>query len=238
MIVSIHQPNVFPWLGFFDKMQKSDLFILLDTVPFTKGGFQNRVQLKGPNGPQWLTVPVATSGRLGQATNDVRLDERSMWRKTHLGTFAALYGRREETQSSVWGAIERCYSSSVSSLTEFTIPGILAMKELLGIKTEVVLASELKVTGSSSQLLCDLVAEVGGDMYLSGPSGRNYLDESLFERVGIQVSYHRYIPEEYPQRFGPFVSGLSTLDYLLNGGASWEAANEALVSESVRPSTR
>ena len=54
MIVSIHQPNLWPWLGFFDKMAASDLFILLDTVPFTKGGFQNRVQLKGPMGRSGL----------------------------------------------------------------------------------------------------------------------------------------------------------------------------------------
>ena len=43
MIVTIHQPNFAPWTGYFDKMTKADVFVLLDTVPFTKGGFQNRV---------------------------------------------------------------------------------------------------------------------------------------------------------------------------------------------------
>ena len=79
MIVTIHQPNFVPWTGYFDKMVRADVFVLLDTVPFTKGGFQNRVKVKGHDGPQWLTVPVHTKGKLGQLTTEVETNEARPW---------------------------------------------------------------------------------------------------------------------------------------------------------------
>ena len=86
MIITIHQPNLFPWLGFFDKMQHADIFVLLDTVPYTKGGYQNRTQIKGANGIKWMTIPVVSNGRLGQSTHDVLMMPHQHWRKNHLLT--------------------------------------------------------------------------------------------------------------------------------------------------------
>ena len=36
MIVAIHQPQYLPWLGYFDKMLKADVFCYLDTVQYKK----------------------------------------------------------------------------------------------------------------------------------------------------------------------------------------------------------
>jgi hypothetical protein len=42
LIVAIHQPEHLPWLGFFNKIDQADLFVLLDVVQFRKNYFQNR----------------------------------------------------------------------------------------------------------------------------------------------------------------------------------------------------
>lgn len=215
MRVAIHQPNLFPWLGFFDKMAQADLFIFLDTVPFTKGGYQNRVQIKGPQGAQWLTVPVHTKGRLGQLTCAVEIDNKLAWRSNHLKTFQMLYGRAPRF-GQLYPRLEPIYQPFYERLVPFNLAGIDLARQELEIATPCLLASELGVSGSGSQLLCELVAHVGGTIYLSGPSGRNYLDEALFRQRGIQVEYHQFTPFEYPQRYGSFIGGLSVLDYLFN----------------------
>lgn len=216
MIVTIHQPNFFPWLGFFDKMELSDLFVLLDTVPFTKGGFQNRVQVKGPNGTQWLTLPVVTKGRMGQATLEVEFSSGTgNWKKDHEATFASLY-RRCAGFETLAPALAGVYAEDYDRMVEFTIPGIQLIRDSLGIKTPMIRASALGVSGSGSKLLLEIVKTVGGTRYLSGPSGREYLDNSLFESHGVAICFHRYRQFEYPQRFGQFVGGLSALDYLFN----------------------
>jgi hypothetical protein len=215
MIVSIHQPNLWPWLGFFDKMAASNLFILLDTVPFTKGGFQNRVQLKGTNGALWLTVPVITAKRLGQSTLDVELNSSSHWQRDHMRSFQAYYAKTAAYET-MMPVLEELYRHQYQKLTSFTEPGIVWIAQMLGIGTRLVKASELNVSGSGSQLLCDLVREAGGSTYLSGPSGRRYLDEEVFRKQGIEVHYHSFTPFPYTQRFGDFIGGLSALDYLFN----------------------
>jgi len=91
MIVAIHQPQYLPWLGYFDKMNRADAFVLLDTVQFKKNEFQNRNQIKGPGGPQWLTVPVLQ--KLGQDIKDVRINTTVTWRKKHLAALNSCYGR-------------------------------------------------------------------------------------------------------------------------------------------------
>jgi hypothetical protein len=222
MKVAIHQPNFLPWLGFFDKMANVDLFISLDSVPFTKGGYQNRVQVKGANGAQWLTVPVVTRGRLGQSTLEVEIDSTQNWRHTHRQTLLSLY-RKTPFFGAMWDRFECLYSTDWNSLAEFNMAGIEILREVFDIRTPVLQASAMGGEGSSSLLLANLVAKAGGTVYVSGPSGRNYLDLDVFAQKGLSVEYHRFRVPPYPQAFGEFVPGLSALDYCMNIGSSrWE----------------
>ena len=59
MIVSIHQPNFLPWLGFFHKMAQCDKFIILDNVQFARRMFFHRTKIKtSQKKALWLTIPV------------------------------------------------------------------------------------------------------------------------------------------------------------------------------------
>ncbi len=217
MIVGIHQPNFFPWLGFFDKMVHCDVFIILDDVQFIKRGYQNRVQLKYPTGSNWFTLPVITKGRWKQVTCEVEIDTACRWRRSHMQTFDALYGKAAY-YADVKGALSSLYEMPTTKLAEFNIPAIRWLTDTLGIKTRIVRSSEFGISSSSSRLLLELVKAVGGTIYLSGPTGRKYLDEKLFLGGGVQLQYHNFTSVTYPQRFGGFIPGLSVLDYLFNVG--------------------
>ena len=58
MIVAGHQPNYLPWLGFFDKMRRSDVFIIEDNIQFERQGFTNRNKIITADGVRWLSVPM------------------------------------------------------------------------------------------------------------------------------------------------------------------------------------
>jgi WbqC-like protein family len=71
--------------------------------------------------------------------------------------------------------------------------------------------------------MLNLTKAVGGDVYLSGPTGHRYLEPELFPAAGVQLRYHEFTPFEYPQLHGAFVPGLSCFDYIANCGfAAWE----------------
>lgn len=215
VIVTVHQPNLFPWLGFFDKMAKADMFIFLDHVQFTKRGYQNRVKVKGPHGSQWLTVPVISKGRSYQFTDEVEIDNTRDWKKDHLLTLELLY-RGTENFEDVFKELSGLYEEDVHRLVDFTTKGINFIQERLDIHTKTINASQLRVKGNNSEMIVNLVKEVGGTVYLSGPSGRNYLDEKLFKAENIKLEYHEFQEEIYPQKFNSFLRGLSSLDYLFN----------------------
>ena len=221
MIITIHQPNFFPWLGFFDKMQQADIFVLLDSVPYTKGGYQNRTQIKGPNGIKWMTVPIISKGLLGQSTGNVLMMPQLLWRKNHLLTLENFY-RKTPFFDCVMHALYDLYANQTENLKEFAVPGIVWIKDSFQIGTRIVKSSDLNVSGSGSELLLDIVKSLGGTSYLSGPSGRNYLDVKIFDDAGIKVDFHTFTPFQYPQQSLPFSAGISSLDYIFNNGyKSW-----------------
>lgn len=217
MIVTIHQPNFAPWTGFFDKMSKSDVFVLLDTVPFTKGGLQNRVKVKGNNGVQWLTVPVQTKGKMGQATSEVQTNDLLPWKEGHLRTLEGFYRKAPHGQEML-EEIRQSYAVADDFLVTLCVDIIQRIHRNYRLNARLVLASELNVEGSSSELLANIVEACDGDIYLSGPSGRNYLDTTPFDQRKISVEYHAFTPQPYPQQHGDFTGGLSMLDHWAHCG--------------------
>ncbi len=218
MIVSIHQPNYLPWLGFFHKISLCDQFVLLDTVPFSKNSYQNRCRIKTVQGEQWLTVPVLMKGNFAQPTDQVRVDQRSGCSEKHWRTIQQNY-RRAGFFDQIAKEIEPIYQSPWAFLADSNSALIGKIAAYLGINTPLIRASQMNhLTGSQSELLCSICQSLGATEYLSGPSGRNYLDESIFSAQGIKVRYHQFTHPTYPQLYKPFISGISILDLLANCG--------------------
>jgi hypothetical protein len=218
VIVAAHQPNFAPWLGFFDKAMAADVLVLLDTVQFIKRGYQNRTRIKGSTGPQWLTVPVISKGRYDQATLDVEIDETARWQSVHLRTLQSVLAKAPH-RDTLFEMVEPIYArEDVHRLVDLNLAVLRAVACGLGLGTRLVLASELDLTGSSTELMVSLTKSVGGDVYLSGPTGRRYLEPTQFADAGLELRYHEFAPAEYPQLHGAFVAGLSCFDYIANCG--------------------
>jgi hypothetical protein len=217
MVVAIHQPNFLPWLGFFYKMLKSEMFVFLDNVQFSKNSFQNRVKIKTPKGPMWLTVPVHQ--KFGQLTKDVRIDNQEDWRSKHLKTFETYY-RKACYFDEIYPMLMDVYMKEKwEYLNDFNIELITKIREYLEIKTPIIKASSLNIEGkSSTDLLIEIVKRVGGTAYLSGKGGTKYMDESKFRDENIQLIYSDFVHPIYNQLWGEFIEGLSIVDLLFNMG--------------------
>jgi len=119
MIISIHQPNFLPWIGYFYKLVRSDIFVFLDNVQYTKNSFINRNRIKTPQGALWLTVPVTF--KFGQLINEVRINNQTDWRKKHLKTLEMNY-RKAKFFEEVFNRIKQIYySKDWQNLCEFNV---------------------------------------------------------------------------------------------------------------------
>ena len=215
-VVSIHQPDFLPWLGFFYKMKQSDIFVFLDHVQFVKNGYRNRVTIKTPQGVQWLTVPV--QHHFGQTINETAIDNRRDWRKKHLKTLEMNY-KKAPFFKEIMDILEPVYlERQWLFLSEFTLRLIEAISVFIGIKVKTFTSSTMDVTGSSTDLLVDIIEKCDGAVYISGTGGKNYLQENTFEDRGITLVYSDFEHPVYSQLWGDFIQGTSIVDMLFNCG--------------------
>lgn len=224
--VAIHQPECLPWLGFVDKIRQSDIFVLLDSVQFEKNYFQNRNRIRTAAGVQWLTVPVLTKGQFGQAINDVRIRTAEPWQRRHCRGLALSYGRAPFFDR-YFPAMSRIYEQAWELLADFNVAVIDWLARAFGYERRFVLASSLSVEGKSSELLARLCVALDAGVYLSGVSGRDYLDETPFREAGIAVRYQEFRHPVYRQCYEPFIPQMSSLDLLFNVGPEAPAVLEA-----------
>ncbi|HVZ53576.1 MAG TPA: WbqC family protein [Pseudolabrys sp.] len=217
MIVSIHQPAYLPWLGYFDRIARSDVFIVLDNVQFERNSFTNRNKIKTANGPAWLTVPVRLSGHFETTIADIEIDDTQDWRRKHLRSIEQSYSRAPDFAEK-FGRLSALYEDRQHRLAPLCVTQLRFWLGELRIDTPVLLASEQPVSGRKSDLVLALCRHAGATTYLSGPLGRGYLNENEFAEAGIAVAYHDFVHPAYKQQYGDFVPAMAIVDYWMNSG--------------------
>jgi len=216
MKVSIHQPEYLPWLGFFNKIYRSDVYVILDTAKFSHGDFHNRNRIKTKNGSLWLTVPISGSKML--PIDQTKINHSTNWRKKHWQSISQNYRRAPYFQN-ISTLLKNLYSSQkFEKLLDLNLTINNCLKDYLGLNTKTVLASSLNLSGSQNDLLINICRQLGADTYLSGSGGKNYLDEIKFTAAGIKVEYQNFAHPEYNQLFKKFIPYMSTIDAVANVG--------------------
>jgi hypothetical protein len=223
----MHQPEHLPWLGFFDKLRRCDVLVLLDTVQFARRDFQNRNRIKGAQGAIWLTVPVASKGRVEQAIEDVEIVEDRAWRRKCWTAMQHSYGGAPHFADHR-PFFEALYEREWTKLVDLNLAVIRYVAEQLGIGTRLVTASELGVRErGGTRVAVASCRAVGADRYLSGAFGRGYLDEAQLAEASIAVAYQEFQHPTYPQRYDGFLPKLSAVDLLFNCGPESRAILDA-----------
>lgn len=219
MIVSIHQPNYLPYLGFFDKIKKSDIFIVYDDAQFNKGDFQHRNKIRIYSGWKWLTIPVEKKHipiNQVKIKNEVNIGKKS-WNMSHFDDICDSYKRSPYYEPYIDG-LELIYKQQYNNLFDINMDLIKFFLKSFDIKTRIVLSSDYGLTSKSTDKLVELVDSVGGDIYLSGPMGRHYLECEKFSKRNIDVLFQDFAHPIYLQQFKDFIPNMSAIDALFNMG--------------------
>lgn len=219
MIVGIHQPNYLPYLGFFDKLRKSDVFILYDDAQFNKEDFQHRNRIRIYHGWKWLTIPVEKKHipiNQIEIKNDVKI-KGMKWQEAH---FKEIYNNYREAPyyHSFEKDLLQIYEQEYNMLVDINFKLIELLMKLFDIHTEIIFSSEFNFNSKSTEKLIDLVIAAGGDTYLSGPMGKDYLNPQLFMKRGVQVIYQDFKHSTYQQQYDGFEGNMSAIDAIFNMG--------------------
>lgn len=219
---ALHQPHYLPWLGLIDKIDRSDLFIMLDTVQFERRGWQNRNYVGGHGKPVLLTVPVAQASR-EERILDKRIDNTQKWSTKHYRALAEHCYRKAPYWGDFRDEIVHLYETEWEDLAELAIATTRLLMRGFGIDTPILRASELgDFPGRKSELLAQICAKAGANTMLSGDGARDYLDPDIVHRHGVDIEWQGFRHPEYRQHTrgsaDAFVPRLSAIDLLLNAG--------------------
>ncbi len=217
MRLAVLQPSYLPWLGYFDQIDRVDVFVYYDDVQYDRNGWRNRNRVKGPNGPVWLTVPVKHTGRGLQRICDVEIDGQRNWAQKHLRSIAQFYAKAPYVNDYI-PRLTELLGQTWTHLADLDIAINEAIIEWLGLGARVVRSSTLRVEGDRNERLIHICRHFGAGHYLSGNAAKSYVDLEAFAASGISVEWQDYEHPNYSQLHGTFVSHLSTIDLLMNAG--------------------
>ncbi len=218
-MVSAHQPQYMPYLGYLHKMKNSDVFVILDDVQFKKNEWQNRNRVKGktPTGEDtiiWLTVPVIHN--FGMLIKDVKVRNDLPWQRKHKNTLITYYSKAPnfhfiEKFNKIW-------EGQYQFLIDVNMDSIRILMDIFDIKTKIVFSSELKINQAKTDRLVAICKELGAKIYLSGQGAYDYLEVDKFKREGIEVVWQDFKCPVYPQLGKTFIPNLSSIDIVLVKG--------------------
>jgi len=215
-IVTIHQPNYLPWTGLFSKVAQTECFIIADTFQFEP--IVKRNKIRTPGGPAYLTVP-AGSHFTNVRIKDVPLPEDRRWQREH---WRAIFHHYQKAPffAEHRPFFEELYRREYRYLWQINLEIIRYLLKCFNIRVEVIRASELDLDPNlrHTDALIDMLKAVGARVYLSGPSGKGYLEYEKFPQSGIELKFFRFEHPVYEQRYPGFVPNLAAIDLLFNVG--------------------
>jgi hypothetical protein len=224
MIVAAHQPHYLPWLGYLDKLAKSDVFVVMDDLQYEAQNFQNRNRVKINCGPHWLTVPLLRGSQTDRVL-DKRIDNtgrggRHHWQYRARRTFEVHYGKAPHFARYA-PDVEDVYVRRWDRLLDLDLHMLELARRWLGMTVPIVRASSLNLSGQKTDRILSMCEALGASSYLSGRGGSTgYLDTDQLARAGVVTIWQHFEHPVYPQRYPHvgFVSRLGFLDILFNCG--------------------
>jgi len=218
MLISINQPAYLPWLGYYERIARSDIHVVLDHVQFEKNSMVNRNKIRTKQGWCWLTVPVKTKGSFGDlAINKLAIADIPGWQNKQLKTLhsnyakARYFSRYIDYFNEVFNREWNLLNPLLRELNNYLLLQ-------LGITTKIIYSSDEEYLSTKSDLILQICQDFAADTYLSGPFGRDYLDENLFRKGEVGISYQDYKHPVYSQVYQGFEAYMSIVDLLFNHG--------------------
>ncbi len=216
MKVGILQSNFLPWLGYFDFIRETDLFIIHDDLQYTKGDWRNRNRIKTARGVEWITVPVHYRST-SQLIEETPIDYSTPWARRMLNRIRESY-RSAPCFEPYFSELSELLTGPAASISELNLRLLHWVCRALAIDTPIRMSGEFHPQGTKTERLIGILTQVNASTYLSGPAAAAYLIPEMFEQAGIRLEYKQYNYPEYEQLYPPFVLTVSVIDLLFMKG--------------------
>ncbi|HNQ67624.1 MAG TPA: WbqC family protein [Bacteroidales bacterium] len=219
MIVAAHQPHYFPWIGYFNKLYLSDVFMLMDNMNFTNNSYINRNRIINSKGIQYINIPLSKPNGIHTKINELVIENtrQKNWNIKTLRTLSHNYFGGKGFPE-FYPIVEDILLKKFDLYIDLAICIEKEIMDFLGINTKIILASETNTTGNKeNELIIKIMQNSGCNSVLLGlGASLNYVDFDFVKNEGYELLSQEYLYPKYYQKTEPFVQGVSILDLLFN----------------------
>lgn len=195
----------------------ADVFVILDNVQHQKRSYEHRNKIRTPDGVTWLSIPIDRKNSLTNRICDLKIADGS-WQLIHLKSFNRFY-KKTPYFDEIYPLLEKFYTQKIYLTLNSAAEAMLnILFDYFDLKPKLIWASNYELSGKNDDLLIEITKKFGGDAYISGPNGRDYIDESKFKQNNINLYYHDYEHPKYNQIWGDFFEYMTLWDMMFYYG--------------------
>jgi len=216
MIASIHQPNFFPWMGFFDKLIQSDSFVFLTSSMRSKDDkFLTRTKILDGSSSRYISIPL---GIKQIPIKDLLMPNDKKWKIKTLNKIHNSYHDSQFYDEVVFD-VKSLIMNESEYFSDYSINIVNFLVEKLNIDTKIFIDTDFeKDFGLSNERNVAICKELDANTYFSGIGAKEYNDKNLFKINDLDLIYQNYSHPEYRQNSDQFIAGLSIIDVIINCG--------------------
>lgn len=213
-VCAIHQPNFFPWLGYFYKIKNSDIFVFHDDTEISKKAVTRRVKFNSKEGDWWASIPTNSKSAL---ICEIEISQQNPWKDKLYKRIQYEYQKAPFFDKYI-EHFHECLYDNENNLSKYNINGIKKISELLGLENNFILSSSLELNSKSTEKEIETLLKVEANEYLSGMGAHGYQVDELFKENKLKLKYTNFNEPSYFQVHNNNNFGLSVWDALFNIG--------------------
>lgn len=217
MVLASHQPDFFPYMGYFYKMYKSDVFVFSDNVLYSKTGRHDYNMIQTSNGPHRFKMPITYHVA---ALNELKIAATEKDIEKMIKTLYMNY-KKADYFDTVYPVMEELLKEALNSenLAEFNQKCIMRIASEFGMTMDrrFLISSHLDLKNRRDARIIEMCKLLDADVYISGSGAKDYHIEEDYRDNGIELIYSDYEPLKYKQVWGE-AENMSVIDYVFNCG--------------------
>ena len=216
MKVAIMQPYFFPYIGYFQLINAVDIFVIYDSIEFSKKGWINRNRILVNDKDYVFTLP------LKKDSDFLNVDERFLsdnWNSDKiklLNKIKEAY-RKAPFYNDVIVILEDALNYEDKNLFDFIKNSLIKVLDYLEIKTKIIQSSEVDFDNSlkNQDKIIAICNAMNAKTYINPIGGIELYDKEVFKASGIELQFLKANPITYQQYGNEFVMFLSIIDVMM-----------------------
>lgn len=215
MKVSIMQPYFFPYIGYFQLIANSDVFVIYDDVNFIKKGWINRNNILVNNTPYLFSMPLQNVSQ-NKLINEIFITDLDKWKTDLLKTISSSYKKAPFYQD-VYPLIEKIISFDELNLALYIQNSLQNLCAYLNLNTKLIMSSEIVKNNDlrGENKIIDICLQLGATQYINAIGGIELYTQENFQVKNIDLKFIKSENILYQQFKNEFKPWLSIIDVIM-----------------------